>query len=64
MKVRMEHIRQAKMCSKGTRAFFERHGLDWCDFLKNGLEADILRATGDAMACRVADIAEGRDGKQ
>jgi hypothetical protein len=56
--VRMVHIRQAKMCSSGAREFFARHGLNWQDFLKNGIDAEKLRATGDAMAIQVAKVAE------
>lgn len=56
--VRMVHVRQAKMCSSGAREFFERHGLDWQDFLNNGIDAEKLRATGDAMAIQVVKVAE------
>lgn len=56
--VRMVHIRQAKMCSSGAREFFKRHGLDWQDFLNNGIDAEKLRATGDAMAIQVVKVAE------
>lgn len=56
--VRMVHIRQAKMCSSGAREFFLRHGLDWQDFLKNGINAETLRATGDALALIVVKVAE------
>ena len=56
--VRMVHVRQAKMCSSGAREFFARHGLDWQDFLKNGIDAEMLRATGDAMALQVVKVAE------
>ena len=63
VKVTMRHIRQATMCSRGARAFFQRHGLDWETFLREGLDADLIRATGDAMAMRVADIAEAEHGR-
>lgn len=58
--VRMAHIRQARYCASGARQFFARHGLDWAAFLRDGIAADRLRATGDAMALRVVEIAEGR----
>jgi hypothetical protein len=58
-RVTMRHIRAAKLCRRGTKAFFERHDLDWIDFLKNGIEAEKLAATGDAMALRVVEIARG-----
>lgn len=56
--VHMVHIRQAKQCSRGARAFFLRHGLDWAGFLRNGVDAEKLRATGDAMALKVVEQAE------
>lgn len=58
--VKMVHIRQAKMCSKGARDFFQRHGLDWQKFLDEGLPVEEIEATGDAMAMRVAEVARGR----
>lgn len=58
--VKMEHVRAARMCSKGARAFFARHQLDWQTFLKEGLPAEVLEATGDAMALQVVEIARGR----
>jgi hypothetical protein len=56
--VKMSHIREAKMCSRGARAFFERHGLDWQAFLKEGIAADKLKQTGDFMALEVVKVAE------
>lgn len=58
--VKMEHVRAARMCSRGARAFFRRHGLDWEVFLREGLPAEKVEATGDAMAIRVAEVARGR----
>lgn len=57
-RVYMHHIRKAKMCSSGTRAFFKCHGLDWGDFLKNGIACEDLAATGDKMALDVVEIAK------
>lgn len=58
VKVTMRHIREAGMCSKGTRAFFEAHNLDWNEFLREGIDAAKLEATGDAMAIKVAKVAK------
>ena len=58
--VQMKHIRAAKMCRRGTKAFFDRHGLDYQAFLERGIEADKLEATGDAMALQVVEVARGR----
>lgn len=58
MKVYMYHVREAKMCAKGTRAFFERQGWDFQEFLKNGLDAEFFIKTGDAMALQVVEVAK------
>lgn len=57
VKFTMRHIRQCKMCSRGARAFFDRHGLDWSEFLRAGLPVEALEQTGDAMAMQVAAAA-------
>lgn len=57
IKVTMRHIRQCKMCSRGTRAFFTKHGLDWSEFLRTGVPVEALEQTGDAMALQVAATA-------
>lgn len=54
----MKHIRQCRMCSRGTRAFFAKHGLDWTEFLKQGVPVEVLEQTGDAMALQVAAAAK------
>jgi hypothetical protein len=58
--IRMEHVRQAGMCSSGARAFFQRHDLDWNRFLEQGITAKELIPTQDAMALRVVEVARGR----
>jgi hypothetical protein len=54
VRVFMRHIRGVRFCSRGARLFFKRHGLDWQRFLKTGIPAEALEATGDAMAITVA----------
>lgn len=46
-------------CNKGARPFFERHGLDWNEFRKNGLDEQVFLDTGDAMALRLVEHARG-----
>lgn len=58
--VTMKDIRGARQCSRGARDFFERHGLSWADFLKHGIPAEQLAATGDKMALQVVEHARGR----
>ncbi len=56
-----EDIRALKYCNRGARQFFERHGLDWSDFLVNGIGADRLRQIDDAMAAMAIERAERRE---
>lgn len=58
--IRMPDLRAAKMCSGGSRRFFESHGLDWQDFLKNGISAAKLAATGDHMALTLVEKTRGQ----
>lgn len=37
-------------CNRGGRPWFARHGLDWGDFVRNGIDEEALLATGDGMA--------------
>lgn len=58
--ITMTDIRRAKMCSRGARDFFIKHDLDWSLFLKEGIEAEKLIGTGDAMAIKVVEVYRGR----
>ena len=58
--IRMKDVRAAKMCSRGARAFFDLHNLDWQAFLKDGIRASELLATGDYMAARLVEVARGQ----
>lgn len=51
------HIRELGYCNRGARAFFERHGLDWRRFLAEGLPAEQIERTGDAMALKAVERA-------
>jgi len=44
-------------CGRGSRAWFRRHGLDWSSFVRNGISARELVATGDALALRLVEHA-------
>lgn len=47
------------MCSRGARQWFGRYGLDWSDFLKNGIDEEEVLSTGDAMGRLVVEVARG-----
>lgn len=57
IRARMKHIRQAKLCAGGARDWWKHRGLDWNDFLTNGIPIETLLETGDPDAKRVAELA-------
>lgn len=57
MIITMQHVRANGHCAKGTRTWFARHDLDFKAFLKDGIDADVLLAIGDALALAVVEKA-------
>ena len=55
--VHVRHIREAKLCSRGARMWFTRHGLDFTAFLTHGIPASQIDNLGDALGKQVAQIA-------
>lgn len=60
--VHMRHVRGkgefgADLCTRGARAWFDTNGLDFREFLDNGLPVEKLEALGDALADRVCAAA-------
>lgn len=52
-------------CASGAREWFARHELDWCDFLSNGIAAEVLLATDCALAKALVEHAQKvSDGQQ
>ena len=48
---------QAKgFCASGQWRWFEAHGLDFKAFLKDGIAASALLATGDALGIRAVEL--------
>ncbi|MBS0463506.1 MAG: hypothetical protein JSS03_00805 [Proteobacteria bacterium] len=50
----MRHVRQARLCARGARAWFAAHGLDWSAFVRHGLPIERVEAIDDAFAQAVA----------
>lgn len=44
-------------CAKGSRQWFEAHGLSWSDFVRHGLHESVFLATQDALALRLVEHA-------
>jgi hypothetical protein len=59
--VRHCDLAASRFCNRGVRVFFERHGLDWSDFLKNGIDADLVRHIDDVMLVQALERAEQRE---
>lgn len=58
------HLDEMRYCARGSRRWFARHGLNWGEFVKNGLPAEVFEATGDAMALRLVAHAKERQHEQ
>lgn len=47
------YSRRNGFCRGKSRDWFRAKGLDWSDFVKNGISSDVLEATGDGLALAV-----------
>jgi hypothetical protein len=66
VKITMQHVRRVRgfsrrdgFCAKGVRRWFAMHDLDYPDFLKNGIDEEVLLATNDPMALATVEQAHG-----
>lgn len=60
--VTIQDVRAARLCTGGTRRWFANRGLDFKAFLRDGLDAEVLRALGDPLADQAIAAAEARHG--
>lgn len=44
------YSRRSGFCRGKSREWFRAHGLDWQAFVRDGIESDLLEATGDGLA--------------
>lgn len=64
MIIRMKHFKSIPLggkrgyCTEGGRRFFKRYGLDWTEFVKNGLPDSVFLETGDALAINLVKHAK------
>lgn len=60
-KIYIQDLRYYKHCLKGARKFFKENGLNWSDFLKNGIEASKLEdISNDVMVERIVKYARNK----
>ena len=57
-RVTLRHMRMAGVCASGGRDWFRRSGLSWELFVREGLPASVIEATGDGIALSV--VAQAR----
>jgi len=50
-----------KFCNRGSRAFFERHGLNWQEFIQHGIDSSEIERIDDAMMRQVIERAARRE---
>ena len=61
--VRPDDLHAIGYCNRGARAWCQRYGLDWAQFVINGVPVEVIAATGDAMGLRLAKhVREARSG--
>ena len=63
MRIYMQDVRACFLCSGGARTFFKDNGLDFSDFLKNGIDEEVLLETGDLQAKKVVDYVRKANGR-
>lgn len=56
--------RRAGFCRAGVKQWGAVHGFDWRDFVRNGIESEVLLATGDALAIAAVEWAEKCEGER
>ncbi len=59
--VRTIDLRVARICFRGARPWFRDHGISGPDFVVNGVDAEVLIATGDGIVDRVVKAARERE---
>lgn len=65
--VTLADLRAIKFCSRGSREWFDRHGLDWSRFVSDGLPVSAFSGIEDAMLKKAIEQAkerESRNGQQ
>lgn len=61
VRVYLRHLRMAKprsICHDGAKRWWAKKGLDWEDFVENGIDGQVLTDTGCGLARRVVKAAE------
>ena len=57
MKIYLRHLRLVGYCVPSSRAWAKQHGVDWREFVRDGLDATVLESSGDALAMKLVEVA-------
>lgn len=49
----IRHIRAAGYCARGARDWCARHQINYTDFLKNGIDCEVIEQIGDHFGIEV-----------
>lgn len=60
----IRHIRAGGFCARGARDWAARHNINYNDFLQNGIDCEVLEATGDHFAIAVCKLAREEEQQQ
>jgi len=55
--VQHRHGRALRYCNRGMRAWCQKQGISWSDFLRNGFPAQVFEATNDPQAMKMVELA-------
>jgi len=61
--VKVQHIREAGLCMRGARMWFSQRGLDFGQFMREGLPIEQLESIDDALAQLVCTAARNEHGQ-
>ena len=54
-------VRALNYCNSGVRAFCKKHHIDYAELVKNGIDAELILSTHDAMAVKAVEKAQKRE---
>jgi hypothetical protein len=60
--ITIDDVRRAGHCARGAKAWFAAHGLDFRRFLREGIPAETMLATGDGQGIQVVERTIARRG--
>jgi len=61
MRITISHGWEAGYCSKGMRDFAKRYGLNWEDFLSDGIEESELLKLNNHLTNKIVEVAHGQE---